>query len=151
MKWLVVHCSATPVTRDYTVAQLRHDHVDVNGWDDIGYHYYITKDGRIHACRPENVPGAHVKGFNKHSIGICYEGGIMLEGVDVQVGGKIEHRVRAVPCDTRTAEQVVSMYALLSALKLRYPDAKIVGHRDLLRYKTKSCPCFDASREYQTL
>lgn len=49
---IVVHCSATRSNRRYTLEQLRHDHVAVNGWRDIGYHFYITLDGVVHTCRP---------------------------------------------------------------------------------------------------
>jgi N-acetylmuramoyl-L-alanine amidase len=49
-------------------------HVEGNKWKDIGYHFYITRDGEIHPGRAPNVVGAHVKGRNQNSIGICYEG-----------------------------------------------------------------------------
>ena len=88
------------------------------------------------ACRPEDQVGAHVKGFNRESIGICYEGGIAEDG---------KHE------DTRTAEQVVTMHHLLVELKKKYPGAKIVGHRDLLKVRRKDCPCFDAINYYKYL
>ena len=113
---------------------LRATHVDGNGWDDIGYHYYVTKDGKVHTCRPEDKEGAHVKGFNQKSIGICYEGGLLEDGT---------------PADTRTAEQIRSLHFLLKDLIRKYPEAEIVGHRDLLKYRTKACPCFDARKYYR--
>ena len=70
---IVVHCSATRSNRRYPLEQLRHDHVAVNGWRDIGYHFYITLDGVVHTCRPIERMGAHARGYNAHSIGICYE------------------------------------------------------------------------------
>lgn len=61
---IVVHCSATRSNRRYTLEQLRHDHVAVNGWRDIGYHFYITLDGVVHPCRPIERMGAHARGYN---------------------------------------------------------------------------------------
>ena len=136
IKYIVVHCSATKISQDFTLENLRRCHVNERGWDDIGYHYYVTKDGVTHTCRPEEQIGAHVMGFNNKSIGVCYEGGILEDGTHA---------------DTRTAEQIMALHRLLRDLKRRYPDAKIVGHRDLLRYRTKSCPCFDAIPYYAYL
>ena len=134
IKWLVLHCSATKLSNDFTVSKLRATHVNGNGWSDIGYHYYVTKDGKVHPCRPEDKVGAHVKGFNLKSIGICYEGGLLEDGT---------------PADTRTAEQIRSLHFLLKDLIRKYPEAEIVGHRDLLKYRTKACPCFDARKYYR--
>lgn len=74
--YIVVHCTASKVTTNFTLKDLRHLHVDICHWSDIGYHFYITKDGKIHTCRPMSKIGAHVKGYNRCSIGVCYEGGI---------------------------------------------------------------------------
>ena len=121
---------------------LRRDHVLRNKWSDIGYHYYVTTDGVLHTCRPEDQPGAHVKGFNQKSIGVCYEGGLSPSSLMPNASTKF------VAEDTRTAEQIITLHNLLVELKRRYPDAEIVGHRDLLSPRTKSCPCFDARRYY---
>ena len=134
IRYLVLHCSATKLSNDFTVSKLRATHVNGNGWSDIGYHYYVTKDGKVHTCRPEDKVGAHVKGFNQKSIGICYEGGLLEDGT---------------PADTRTAEQIRSLHFLLKDLIRKYPEAEIVGHRDLLKYRTKACPCFDARKYYR--
>jgi len=136
IRYLIVHCSATRLSQNYTVEQLYHDHVEHNGWVDIGYHYYITKDGTLWPCRPEMQVGAHCKGFNTTSIGICYEGGLAEDNR---------------PSDTRTAEQLVTLDRLLRELRERYPESEIVGHRDMLRYRTKACPCFDARKYYAYL
>ena len=71
---IVIHCSATRATQRYTVDDCRRDH-RARGFADIGYHYYITRDGVVHAGRPLYQVGAHATGYNSHSIGICYEGG----------------------------------------------------------------------------
>ena len=126
---LVIHCSATRCNRRYLVQQLYHDHVEVNHWRFIGYHFYVLRDGRVEATRPLERMGAHAKGFNAHSIGICYEGGLDEAG----------H-----PADTRTPEQKRAMARLIVQMKLQFPTIKeVVGHRDLPGVQ-KSCPCFDA-------
>ena len=71
---------------------------------------------------------------NRHSIGICYEGGL---------------DAASFPADTRTLEQKASLLALLRELKRIFPRALIVGHHDL--NPAKACPCFDAEREYRGL
>ena len=128
---IVVHCSATRCNRPYPLEQLEHDHVVVNGWRYIGYHYYITRDGTIHACRPEERMGAHARGYNAHSIGICYEGGLSPSGCIA---------------DTRTPAQKAAMASLIADLRRRYPTIRtVLGHRDLPGVQ-KACPCFDATQ-----
>ena len=124
---IVVHCSATRCNHPYTVHQLYHDHVEVNHWRYIGYHFFISRDGKVHATRPLERMGAHARGWNAHSIGICYEGGLDEKGK---------------PADTRTPAQKESLEDLLYSLALDYPGAEILGHRDL-PWVRKSCPCFD--------
>lgn len=123
---IVVHCSATRVNQNFTVEQLEACH-KARGFDTISYHYYITKDGTLYPCRPERIAGAHARHYNAHSIGICYEGGLDANG----------H-----PADTRTLAQKVTMEELLHSLCVDYPDAEILGHRDLPNVR-KDCPCFD--------
>lgn len=143
---IVVHCSATSVLRDYTKDMLEHDHRE-RGFNSAGYHFYIPRSGNRVALRPLELIGAHVTGFNKESIGVCYEGGINAEGK---------------AADTRTAAQKDAIVALLRELVVFYPDAEIVGHRDLSPDKngdgvispdewTKQCPCFDAKKEYRMI
>ncbi|HIZ01366.1 MAG TPA: N-acetylmuramoyl-L-alanine amidase, partial [Candidatus Bacteroides merdipullorum] len=96
-----------------------------------GYHFYVTRDGQVHAGRPIGQPGAHCRNHNRHSIGICYEGGLDTQGN---------------PKDTRTEPQKAALRKLLSQLKESFPQALVVGHRDL--NPMKECPCFDAAREY---
>lgn len=127
---IVVHCSATRENRNYSVQQLFHDHVEVNHWRYIGYHFYIRRDGRVESTRPLERMGAHAKGYNAHSIGICYEGGLDAEG-----------RV----ADTRTVAQKRVMGRLIVQLHQQFPSiCKVLGHRDLPGVQ-KACPCFDAT------
>ena len=131
---IILHCSATKITQDFPVESLEACH-KARGFKTIGYHYYITKDGQMHLCRPEDMIGAHARRYNAHSIGICYEGGLDANGN---------------PDDTRTPAQKHALITLLRSLKVDYPDAEILGHRDLPWVK-KRCPCFDARSEYKHL
>ncbi|MCD8261081.1 MAG: N-acetylmuramoyl-L-alanine amidase [Bacteroides sp.] len=112
---IVIHCSATRADRDYSPLQLERDH-RLQGFTTTGYHFYIRKDGEIITCRPLRMPGAHVKGYNAHSIGVCYEGGLTPQGQ---------------PADTRTAAQRRALRIVVRALLMDYSDARVVGHRDL--------------------
>jgi len=143
---IVIHCSATTVLRDYTPDMLERDHRE-RGFNSAGYHFYIRRSGQRVAMRPLALAGAHVTGFNKASIGICYEGGIDAQGK---------------PADTRTLQQKNAIAALLRELVIVYPDSEIVGHRDLSADKdgdgviephewVKMCPCFDAKKEYRII
>lgn len=76
----------------------------------------MRKDGVIEHMRDESEPGAHACGYNAHSLGVCYEGGLDMNG----------H-----PADTRTPFQKRSLLALLRSLKADFPEAVIKGHRDL--------------------
>jgi len=128
---IVVHCSGSRCNHPYTMQQLSHDHVVVNGWRYIGYHYYITRDGVVHECRPIERMGAHALGYNAHSVGICYEGGLSAAGCIA---------------DTRTPAQKAAMRQLIIDLHHRFPGIKtVLGHRDLPGVQ-KACPCFDASK-----
>jgi N-acetylmuramoyl-L-alanine amidase len=130
---IIVHCSATPEGRDVNIETIRGWHVNERGWSDIGYHYVIELDGAIKKGRPINVQGAHTKGHNKDSIGICYVGGTEQ---DINI-----------PKDTRTDAQKESLTKLLLELKTSdYCDAVIYGHRD---FASKACPSFDAKKEYK--
>ena len=122
---IVIHCSATRANCSYTVDDCRRDHRD-RGYADIGYHYYIARDGEVHTGRPLNQVGAHARGFNQYSIGICYEGGLDNDGR---------------PADTRTPPQRTSLDQLLTYLKGAFPQARIVGHNQLNPHK--ACPCFE--------
>jgi len=130
---IVIHCSATRENRPFPVTSLIACHQARFGF--TGYHYYITRDGQLYQTRHENLPGAHARHYNQHSIGICYEGGLTEEGK---------------PADTRTEAQKHALYALLKSLKTDYPDAAILGHCDLPDVR-KDCPCFDAQAEYAEL
>ena len=67
IQMIVIHCSATRCNQAYTVQQLFHDHVEVNHWRFIGYHYYIRRSGKVEPTRPLDRMGAHAKGHNAFS------------------------------------------------------------------------------------
>lgn len=130
---IIVHCTATPEGRDYTVADIRQMH-KAQGWVDIGYHYLVYRDGSIHEGRNVDLVGAHCQGHNAQSIGVCYVGGVARDG--------------KTPKDTRTPAQKDALIHLLMQLVCLYPDATIRGHRD---FAAKACPSFDATKEYKNL
>ena len=113
---IIIHCSATPEGKSLSAEACRLDHILHRGFRDIGYHFYITRDGEIHRGCPLEKVGAHCRNHNSHSIGICYEGGLDAD---------------CCPKDTRTLEQRGSLLALLRELRRQFPKALIVGHHDL--------------------
>lgn len=129
---IIVHCSATPAGRDNSAADIRRWHRQ-RGFSDIGYHFVVRLDGTIEAGRPLELPGAHCRGHNLGSIGVCYVGGLDSAGR---------------PADTRTPAQRASLLRLLTAIHLAHPRAAIRSHRD---FAAKACPCFDATREYRLI
>ena len=130
---IIIHCSATPEGRDYTVADITRWHM-AKGFRTIGYHFVIYRDGSIHDGRPLAQVGAHCRDHNAHSIGVCYIGGLAVDG--------------RTPCDTRTTAQKESLQHLIQVLRVRFPRIAVHGHRD---YAPKACPSFDATVEYQKL
>lgn len=76
---IVVHCSATKADRDFTEQDLEVCHRR-RGMNGPGYHFYIRKNGDIKTTRPIEKIGAHARGYNAQSIGICYEGGVSERG-----------------------------------------------------------------------
>ena len=130
VRYLILHCSATRRNRDYTQEMMRQDH-QKRGFYDIGYHFYIRKDGRMSQHRMLLEVGAHCIPYNRCSIGICYEGGLDDEGK---------------PCNTLTPPQKERIADLLTLLHKLFPKARIVGHRDLPNTSPKECPCFDAQK-----
>ena len=130
----IIHYSATPEDKPFDVKDIRDWHVNGNGWSDIGYHFYIDLYGEIHKGRDIAKIGAHVKGMNRNSIGICYCGGVEVDG--------------KTPKDTRYDCQKEALTAVIRTLKAMYPEAVVHGHRD---FSNKACPSFDATEEYKNL
>ena len=134
---IFVHCTAS--SQKWGVKELW-DEFKRKGWKNPGYHYVITKDGGIHQMLPVEMVSNGVKGYNATAINVAYVGGINKKGKAV---------------DNRTEEQKKSLITLLTQLKKKYPNAAIMGHRDIWgadksKWK-KMCPCFNAKEEYKNL
>ena len=122
---IVIHCSATKESQRVTTEDIRLWHMRDRNFSDIGYHYVIEMDGDIKKGRPVSRQGAHARGYNQKSIGICYIGGLDS---------------RMNPTNTMTREQELSLTKILRDMILRYPKAKVVGHNEL---SSKDCPSFN--------
>lgn len=129
---IIVHCTATPQGMAVSVSDIDRWHRQ-RGFAGIGYHFVVYLDGTVHTGRPIDRAGAHCKGHNAYSIGVCFVGGLDVQGC---------------PMDTRTPEQKIALHGLMVALKTQYPNAKVYGHR---HFANKACPCFDAEKEYADL
>lgn len=134
INYIIIHCSATKAGQDFRAKDIDRWHRE-RGWDGIGYHKVIDLDGTIEPGRSEAKPGAHCKGHNSDSIGICYIGGLDKNGK---------------PADTRTELQKAALARLVADYKRRFPNAKVVGHRDMPNVH-KACPCFNANEEYKNI
>lgn len=131
VKFLVVHCSATPADMDIGRAEIDRWHKQ-KGWAGIGYHFVIRRDGTIEEGRPTDIPGAHAEGYNTRSLGICLVGGLSQDGRTAE--------------NNFTGLQMTILRMLLNKLKVGdYRTAEIVGHRDLPGVK-KDCPSFDVRK-----
>jgi len=135
---IVVHCSATGPLMDVGKREITQWHRQ-RGFDTIGYHYVIRRNGEVETGRRESEIGAHVAGHNLNSIGVCMVGGVNAKGK---------------PENNFNLQQFATLETLLSELKNRYPTARIVGHRDLSPDRNgdgkitpnefiKACPSFD--------
>ena len=127
---IVLHCSATVEGKEYSVDTIRKWHTN-KGWSDIGYHYVIQLDGTISQGRPINKQGAHVRGHNKDTIGICYIG-----GVDADIK----------PKDTMTPEQNSAFRMLVRSIRILFgEDITIHGHNE---FSAKACPSFIVKEKF---
>lgn len=137
---IVIHCSATRAAQDVSAADINRWHKQ-QGWSGIGYHYVITRSGALQKGRGVDEVGAHVAGLNAVSVGICLVGGL--------------NNQNARPENNFTPQQFETLRKLLDELTIRYPGAKVCGHRDLSPDKDrdgvvekhewlKDCPCFEA-------
>ena len=126
---IIIHCSATLPGQRVDVETITRWHKQ-RGFKTIGYHFFIDRSGTIHAGRPLEQQGAHCKGQNARSIGICYEGGLNKEGK---------------PYDTRTILQRIAMKELVAQLQERFTEATVHGHRE---FANKACPCFDVQADF---
>ena len=147
---IIIHCSATKAGQDFRAKDIDRMH-RARGFNQIGYNFVIDLDGTVENGRPLSMDGAHcnTKGFsgvsyNKHSIGICYIGGLDANGKSA---------------DTRTEAQKSALRNLVAKLCREYPIIELLGHRDTSpdldgsgevepdEY-IKAGPCFDVRHEF---
>lgn len=148
---IVIHCSATRAGQDIRASDLDKWHKE-RGYKEIGYHFVVDLDGTVEIGRALPKDGAHCNtsgtsgvNYNKHSIGICYVGGLDENGD---------------AADTRTPEQKQALSELVYELMDKYPGiVEVIGHRDASPDKNgdgvisrnewiKQCPCFDVKSEF---
>lgn len=144
IKYIAVHCTAS--SQHATIKELLLE-FERKGWSKPGYHHIVDVHGKVFNTLSEDEVSNGVKGFNSNLINVAYIGGIDAKGN---------------PVDNRTEEQKESLLLLLKALKEKYPNAIIQGHRDFSPdtnkngivdpwERIKACPCFDAKVEYKNL
>jgi len=136
---IIVHCSGT--ITDVKVESIKRYWRVKKRWKNPGYHVIVDGQGLTHILLSFDKIANGSRGFNSTAIHICYIGGIK--------DGK--------ECDTRTLPQMIALEAIIKSLHLAYPDAEIVGHRDLSEDKNhdgvitadewmKTCPAFDVKQ-----
>lgn len=131
---VILHTSATPGRwyKGKTAAEMRDEirgwHVNDRKWSDIGYHYVVAPSGDVAHGRPVHRQGAHVRGKNLGTIGIC-----MIPVKTIRVMGKFE--------DFYTEEQRVAVKELIKGLP---GIKKVTGHN---QYAAKLCPGFLVNSE----
>ncbi|CAK7045524.1 hypothetical protein HMPREF1069_00769 [Bacteroides ovatus CL02T12C04] len=142
LKFLVLHCTATPEGRPVTSAEIRRWHTDPvsrggRGWKQVGYTDMIHLDGKVERL-VQNNEDANVdpweitngaKGYNSTSRHVVYVGGVARDG--------------KTPRDTRTLKQLKAMEAYVKDFHRRFPAVKIIGHNELA---AKACPSFDVKK-----
>ena len=146
LRYLVLHCTATPEGREVTSYMIRHWHTDPvrkggRGWKQVGYTDMIHLDGRIERLVPNNEDATvdpweitnGAKGINSESRHVVYVGGVDLCGR---------------PKDTRTAAQLRVMERYVKDFHGRHPDVRIIGHNEVA---AKACPSFDVRRWLKTI
>lgn len=139
LKYLVIHCTATPVGREVSAAEIRKWHTSPvseggRGWKQVGYTDMVHLDGRIERLADNNEDGNvdpfeitnGVAGYNSASRHIVYVGGVTKDG--------------KTPLDTRTEAQKKALATYVKDFHQRFPGVKILGHNELA---AKACPSFD--------
>ena len=126
---IIIHCAATKPSMDVDAKTIDRWHRE-KGWLKIGYHYVICRDGTVEIGREENAVGAHARGYNAKSVGICLVGGL-------------DEKMK--PVENFTDEQWLMLTRLVDGLTAKYPEARVIGHNDV---SSKTCPNFDVGEWY---
>jgi hypothetical protein len=137
---IILHCSATSKQwarnkpMDLILSEIRHWHVNDNGWSDVGYHWLIGPTGEVVTGRDETLMGAHTKAHNSDSIGICLIGGRGSGDTDA-------------PEDHFTPAQLAALVELVADIERRYPGVQTVhGHNEFAR---RACPGFRVADHWE--
>lgn len=128
IRYITIHTSDTYPDMDIGVAEITEWHVQ-RGFDTIGYHWVIRRDGTREKGRASTYQGAHVGGHNAGNLGICL------------VGGKSRDTDRCE--DNYTDEQWIALFEFVKALHASFPEALIMGHNGFPGHEARGCPCFD--------
>lgn len=123
--YIIIHCAATRPDMDIGAAEIDKWHRARN-FLCIGYHVVIRRDGTVEKGRDLDSPGAHARGYNGTSVGVCMVGGINDQGE---------------PERNFTDAQWDSLKAVISGLTEQYPEAKVIGHNEVDAHK--ACPSFN--------
>jgi len=114
---IIIHCSDSDIKAHDDIRVIRDWHVNERGWSDVGYHYFIRKDGTIQKGRSWDTVGAHCKGHNRRSLGVCLSG---------------RHKF--------TPRQFKALEHVLERIWAKFPAIPVYGHYE---FSNKSCPNFD--------
>lgn len=142
LKYLVIHCTATPEGREVSAADIRNWHTSPvskggRGWKQVGYTDIIHLDGTVERLVDNNEDAwvdnwevtNGVSGYNSVSRHVVYSGGVAKDGKTAK--------------DTRTPAQTKSMTEYVKDFHKRFPSVRIVGHNELA---AKACPSFDVQK-----
>lgn len=142
---IIIHCSASqPEVKIQTILNYWKE---VKGWNTVGYHYLIEYNGTLNCLLPVSKVSNGVAGNNSDSINVCYIGGVDKNGKAF---------------DTRSEKQKQTLIQIIKKLKIDFPNAQILGHRDFSPdlnkdgviqpcERIKECPSFEAKEEYKAL
>lgn len=147
LKYLVIHCTATPEGREVSAADIRNWHTSPvskggRGWKQVGYTDIIHLDGTVERLVDNNEDAwvddwevtNGVAGYNSVSRHVVYSGGVAKDGKTAK--------------DTRTPAQTKSMTEYVKDFHKRFPSVRIVGHNELA---AKACPSFDVQKWLQDI
>lgn len=146
LKYLVIHCAATPEGRAVSSADIRRWHTAPppkgRGWRQVGYTDMIHLDGRVERLVDNNEDAVvdpwevtnGASGINAVSRHIVYVGGLASDG--------------KTPKDTRTTAQREALKAYVLAFHRQHPTVRIIGHNEVAH---KACPSFDVQAWLRTI
>lgn len=133
IKYIVIHCTATPQTT--TVKSILNYWKTGLKWKNPGYHLIVKPNGDYERLASDETVCNGVSGHNTNSIHISYIGGVDSKGKGL---------------DNRTVEQKCVLLTLIKTMKAKYPNAIVQGHRDF-KGVNKECPSFNAKEEYKNI